>query len=888
MKNITKGSFLKKIVAILCIILVMAFTVPQRVLAADDDWGIMGTLLKEIVKLIASVGDVGMAGLNTFMLGADGFTSAMISKDDQNLNEGSGSWLVEGLDDANTPKVTFEEDEINASFLGMGDGYQVPNMLFSPENIFANNIAALDVNFLHPNQYTSVIEGDDKADAASQSAAEDLREVISSWYISFRNIAIVGLLSVLIYLGIRIILSSTADDKAKYKESIKNWLVALCLVFIIHFIMSAILMLTDRATDLFATSVDNGFIVDVEGQNGKTFKTNLTGLIRFQVQKSSAQEATAYTIMYMVLVFYTFRFTFMYFKRFLYTAFFTMIAPLVALTYPIDKAGDGKSQAFNMWFKEYTMNVIIQPVHLILYTVFVGSAMDLVEKNPIYAIVAIGFLIPAEKFIKKMFGLDKAESTDGFGSFAGGAIAMQALNSAKGLIGKGGGSGKASVGNSSSNSDGDQTKIRTPNRPQLGSFSNGNYSRSSEDDGSDTARTQVLPQNEGELSEEEEKRRAEAVTNYLGDGYSQNANGEYYNPNTNSFDTNYKPWEDQAYGGISPATTNGEIDEGLEPTQPLRVLETPEAHNLRELVAREGLKGAGKRVGKLSITGAKTLGKGLYRGAKKVAPYAVGGTLGAVGAGIGLASGIATGQPSNAFRNMLTGAGVGAGIGANVPRLAGSAVNIGKEAINEVSTKTDKARYTKDEILYGRDYARQQQIMRGNKKLRDEFLKNRDEQEKYSEMMGKLGYKGNRKDFMNAAFDLKEAGVKSDDMLENALGLEMKRDGGEVGGKSHENVMDVASFAEKNGYGKDYIEDAKKRESMEGVVQSIVPGQDAQMAVMDTFASLYKRENYYRKHSGIKPQNSNSANDTSNNTLPTQTRRKGRPSGSTSTRNQNQ
>lgn len=336
MKKITKWNFLKKIVAGLCIILVMTFTVPSKVLAVDWDSG--GTLLKEIVKLIASIGDIGMAALNTFMLGADGFTSAMISKDDQNLKENSGSWLVENLNDSSTPKVEFTDDEINASFLGMGDGYQVPNMLFSPENIFANNIAALDVNFLHPNQYTSVIQGDSNADAASQSAAQDLREVISSWYISFRNIAIVGLLSVLIYLGIRILLSSTADDKAKYKESIKNWVVALCLVFIIHFIMSAILMLTDRATDLFATTVNDGFIIQVNGQDGKTFRTNLTGLIRFQVQEEDAYTATAYTIMYMVLVFYTFRFTFMYFKRFLYTAFFTMIAPLVALTYPIDKA----------------------------------------------------------------------------------------------------------------------------------------------------------------------------------------------------------------------------------------------------------------------------------------------------------------------------------------------------------------------------------------------------------------------------------------------------------------------------------------------------------------------------------------------------------------------
>ena len=62
-------------------------------------------------------------------------------------------------------------------------------------------------------------------------------------------------------------------------------------------------------------------------------------------------------------------------------AFLTIIAPLVAMTYPIDKITDGKAQAFNMWLKEYIYNALIQPFHLIIYTVMVGTAMDLVERG---------------------------------------------------------------------------------------------------------------------------------------------------------------------------------------------------------------------------------------------------------------------------------------------------------------------------------------------------------------------------------------------------------------------------------------------------------------------------------------------------------------------------
>src|SRR5699024_8407004 len=110
------------------------------------------------------------------------------------------------------------------------------------------------------------------------SAASILSSTVATWYRSFRNIAIVGLLSVLVYLGIRILLSSTSAEKAKYKENIKDWFIALCLVFLIHFIMSGILMLTEQVNSLFGESVNN-IVVEVSGENLK-FNTNLMGLAR--------------------------------------------------------------------------------------------------------------------------------------------------------------------------------------------------------------------------------------------------------------------------------------------------------------------------------------------------------------------------------------------------------------------------------------------------------------------------------------------------------------------------------------------------------------------------------------------------------------------------------
>lgn len=279
-----------------------------------------------------------------------------------------------------------------------------------------------------------------------ESSAKTLRKTVSTWYLALRAIALVGLLSVLVYIGIRILISSTSQEKAKYKKMIIDWVAAICILFVLQYIMAFTLEVSEKITETLSVN-----IVGPEGED-----TLISGL-RNEVNASSHfSEMFAELIMYIVLVIYTVVFTFQYLKRLLYMAFFTMIAPLIALTYPLDKIKDGQAQAFGIWIREYIFNALIQPVHLLLYYIFVSSAVELVDANKIYAIVAIGFLIPAEKFFRKMFGFDKASSVSPVGAAAGGALIMNAINkmghrSGKQAAGKGnsGGSGDSGSGGTS-------------------------------------------------------------------------------------------------------------------------------------------------------------------------------------------------------------------------------------------------------------------------------------------------------------------------------------------------------------------------------------------------------------------------------------------------------
>ena len=70
------------------------------------------------------------------------------------------------------------------------------------------------------------------------SIAKQLQSTVANWYRILRDISLVTLLSVLVYIGIRIIISSTSNDKAKYKQMLWDWVVAICLLFTMQYIMS--------------------------------------------------------------------------------------------------------------------------------------------------------------------------------------------------------------------------------------------------------------------------------------------------------------------------------------------------------------------------------------------------------------------------------------------------------------------------------------------------------------------------------------------------------------------------------------------------------------------------------------------------------------------------
>ena len=398
----------------------------------ESDNDIFGVLFSPFTALFIGIADGVNYILRTAIVGnkaADGQGYKVVIAGQRAIDYMKAN---DATNDSEPPTVYISRAGIDHSY---GTTYAVSAIDYTPVEIFAGRISALNANFFKTDQdYDKLLGGEDK------SIVRSLRDVVSNWYVAIRNIAIVGLMSVLLYMGIRIVISSSSNDKAKYKQMLVDWLVALCLIFFMHYIMAFTMTVSEQIIKVF-TNDEEGTIneciirlYDSTDNNGnpqpvaeRQWKSNFVNVARMKTQYDNLPAKFGYMALYFAFTGYTVYFTIIYLKRLLMLAFYTMIAPAVALTYPLDKIRDGKAQAFNFWLKDYTFYALLPVLHMLLYTVFVSSALDLASQNMIYAIFAMAFIVPAEKIVKKMFHI-QGNTEERIGGFAGGALAGSLFN----------------------------------------------------------------------------------------------------------------------------------------------------------------------------------------------------------------------------------------------------------------------------------------------------------------------------------------------------------------------------------------------------------------------------------------------------------------------------
>ena len=256
---------------------------------------------------------------------------------------------------------------------------------FTIEKAVFNKIPLLNVDFFDVQNTNSKL-------------STDFRQSVATWYQTTFLIAQIASIAVLIYIGIRMAISSTMEAKAEYKKMFKNWIVGFVLLFLLHYGMIIILRANNLLISLIPSSlVENNMEVNIISKSIGIFDT-----------KESIWSVLLYVITYWVMVGFEVYFFWIYFKRLLTVAFLIIIAPLITVTYAIDKAGDGKAQAYTAWVSLFLGNVFMQAVQAFMYAIFIYSASAIAEKAPIIAILFFLALTKGEDVVNKLFNLNKS------------------------------------------------------------------------------------------------------------------------------------------------------------------------------------------------------------------------------------------------------------------------------------------------------------------------------------------------------------------------------------------------------------------------------------------------------------------------------------------------
>ena len=245
--------------------------------------------------------------------------------------------------------------------------------LITIDSILFNEEPLVDVNFFDDSEAVQEIK-----EKNPKAFIIQLRNGVRMWYYIIRNIAIMVMVVILMYVAIRMLLNiytSSAEDKARYKEMMIAWVKALSTLVVMHIIIYTVIAFN---TDIINTIKDVAHIDDPRLQN-----LNII-LLALDIRLSISFPAT---ILYVLVTYLTVQYFFLYLKRFILVLILIISGPFIILKTAYESTGKSVSKAYSKWLYDLMINVMEQSLHALFYALFVKNLFEGAMTN------LIGFLI---------------------------------------------------------------------------------------------------------------------------------------------------------------------------------------------------------------------------------------------------------------------------------------------------------------------------------------------------------------------------------------------------------------------------------------------------------------------------------------------------------------
>ena len=310
------------------------------------------------------------------------------------------------------------------------------------QSIFNNqavqNIETIDIDSIIFNHYpdTSIAFFNSNTGSGEGSKMIQMfRDGIEKWYSVFRGIAIAGYLLILLYIGIKVLVGASAKQKSKHKEMLTSWCLGIVILMFFPYVIryaieinnvfvalienskSGVLNITDVNSIIDMSAFSLPTVADEEDyekfgaqMEKNPYSSQDTGYMAFMARRAHKTLDIVDAIVYLIMVWQFISIVILYYKRVFIIAFLIAIFPFVALSYALDKIGDGKAQAFNTWTKEIMVNIFIQTIHAIIYVFVIGATYvgGSYTGDWLLSIIGITFLFKGEQIIKKIIGQDSS------------------------------------------------------------------------------------------------------------------------------------------------------------------------------------------------------------------------------------------------------------------------------------------------------------------------------------------------------------------------------------------------------------------------------------------------------------------------------------------------
>ena len=120
-------------------------------------------------------------------------------------------------------------------------------------------IPVLDINFFRD---------DTEIQNYANSSANILKPVVSNVYKSLRNLVLIMMMVVLLYVGIRIVVSTAVTDQVKYKQWLVDWVVGICLLVIMQYIMSFLMNVNEMIVEMLGENRESSYYISLSKLGG--------------------------------------------------------------------------------------------------------------------------------------------------------------------------------------------------------------------------------------------------------------------------------------------------------------------------------------------------------------------------------------------------------------------------------------------------------------------------------------------------------------------------------------------------------------------------------------------------------------------------------------------